>query len=162
MAQGFKTIETKRLVLRGIDVTDAELIVKWRSVPDVYKYFKSPHKITLEEHLNWYNFNYISNANRFDWICTEKMSRNRIGVFGLYRQKENVEVNYLLAPEWQHKGYAAEAIQALINFATIEWNNKQVIAEIHIENQPSIELVQKLGFELISRRDSFVIYGIKV
>ena len=162
MAKGFKTIETERLILRGIDETDAELIVRWRSEPKVYRYFKSPHQITLKEHLNWYNNKYLINNDRFDWICIEKKSGNRIGVFGLYREDDVAEVNYLLAPEAQHKGYAAEAIQGLVNYAATDWNSKQVVAEIHAENQPSIALVQKLGFELISREESFVIYGIGV
>ncbi len=161
MAQGLDAIETERLLLRGIDETDAELIVKWRSVPNVYQYFKSPHQITLEEHLNWYRNRYLRNANRFDWICIEKESVNRIGIFGLYKE-EKIEVNYLLAPEEQHKGYATEAIRGLIDYASKKWNSKQVVAEIHQSNKPSIALVEKLGFEVISQDNPFVVYGIEV
>ena len=162
MARGLDTIETERLRLRGIDDTDAELIVKWRSVPGIYQYFKSPHQITLEEHLNWYQNSYLGNTSRFDWICIEKDSGNRIGVFGLQKGDKKAEVNYLLAPEGQHKGYAFEAIKSLIDYAKQKWNCKQVLAEIHQNNQPSIALVKNLGFEAISRNDLFVVYRIEV
>ena len=162
MAQGLDTIETHRLLLRGIDESDAELIVQWRSVPEVYKYFKSPHQISLEEHMNWYHSSYLENVCRFDWICIEKESGNRIGVFGLYKEEKKVEVNYLLAAEGQHKGYANEAIKSLIDYASKMWNSEQVVAEIHQDNKPSIALVKKLGFELISKNAPFVIYGIEV
>lgn len=162
MARDFDIIETKRLLLRGIDESDAELIVQWRSVPTVYQYFKAPHQISIEEHINWYRNRYLENVNRFDWICIEKESGNRIGVFGLCKEGKKVEVNYLLSPEGQHKGYAVEAIRGLIEYASKMWNNKQVLAEIHCENQPSIALVEKLGFELISRSGPFVIYGKEV
>lgn len=161
MAQNIETIETKRLMFRGINETDAELIVDWRSKPDVYMYFKSPHQITLEEHLKWYNTNYLSNNNRFDWMCIEKESEKRVGVFGLYRDKESAEVNYLLAPEAQHKGYATEAIRSLIEYAFVKWNSKRVFAEIHKENKPSIELVKKMGLEIVSQDETFVVYGIE-
>ena len=127
MARGLDTIETARLLLRGIDESDAELIVQWRSVPEVYQFFKSSHKITLEEHFNWYQNSYLENSNRFDWICIEKESGNRIGVFGLYKKEKKAEINYLLAPEAQHKGYAAEAIKSLIDYASKMWDSEHTV-----------------------------------
>lgn len=162
MAQGLDTIETGRLFLRGIDESDAELIVEWRSVPEVYRFFKSPHKITVDEHLDWYRNSYLNNSERFDWICIEKESKKRIGVFGLTREGDKAEVNYLLAPEGQHKGFAAEAVQKLIEYAAENWNSRQVIAEIHRDNKPSLDLAEKLGFNVISEDEPFVIYGITV
>ena len=163
MARGLDTIETDRLLLRGINESDAKLIVQWRSVPEVYQYFKSPHQISYEEHMNWYNNRYLDNNNRFDWICIEKDSGKRIGVFGLYKTDDKkVEINYLLSPEGQHKGYAAEVIMGLIGYSSKMWNVKQVVAEIHKDNQPSLALVKKLGFKFISLKDSFFTYGIEV
>lgn len=162
MARGLDTIETARLLLRGINESDAKLIVQWRSVPEVYQFFKSSHKITLEEHFYWYHNSYLENTNRFDWICIEKESGNRIGVFGLYKEEKKVEVNYLLAPEGQHKGYAAEAIMSLIDYASKMWNSELVVAEIHQDNKPSIALVEKLGFKIVSQSSPFIIYGIEV
>ena len=162
MAKDFEVIETERLLLRGINESDAELIVRWRSDPEVYRYFKSPHKISLAEHMNWYSNSYLESANRLDWICIEKTSDNRIGVFGLYKKETQAEINYLLAPEWQHKGFAAEAIMGLIVYAKKKWNSKQVVAEIHKNNYPSIALVKKLGFVFYSLSDPFAIFGIEV
>lgn len=162
MARGLDKIETDRLILRGIDETDAEAIVVWRSVPDVYKYFKFPHKITIDEHLDWFHNRYLSNENRFDWICIEKESGQRIGVFGLVREDDKAEVNYLLSPDAQHKGYANEAIRGLIKYASETWNVRLVVAEIHEDNTPSISLVEKMGFTLMSCVKPFVVYGIEV
>ena len=162
MAHNSIIIETERLLLRGIDEGDTKIIVKWRSVPEIYRYFKFPHQITVDEHLSWYYNAYLENPDRFDWIGIEKESGNKIGVFGLHRENERSEINYLLAPASQHKGYAAEAIKALIDYASKKWNIKQVVAEIHKDNQPSLALVKKLGFELIYMNDTFVVYGIEV
>lgn len=158
MARNLEQIQTERLILRGINETDAADIVEWRSDPNVYKYFKSPHQITLEEHLNWYWNRYLANENRFDWICVEKKSGNHIGVFGLYRKIETVEINYLLAVEGQHKGYAIEAIRSLIGYAKKKWNCKQVVAEIHKNNLASIAVVKRLEFKEVSLNGSFIIY----
>lgn len=162
MAIKVDIIETKRLVLRGINEVDAEFIVKWRSDPDVYKFFKFPHKIDMEEHLAWYNTKYLSDENRFDWICIEKESKNRIGVFGLRKDNDRVEISYLLSTESQHKGYASEVLKSLLEYVSGSLNVKQVIAEIHDKNKASIALVKKLGFKELSHEGPFVIYGIEV
>ena len=162
MAWVLDEIRTEHLLLRGINETDVKYIVRWRSNPDVYKYFKSAHQITVEEHLDWFSNVYLKDKNRYDWICFEKESGHRIGVFGLYRDGEAAEVNYLLASEAQRKGYATEAIQKLIRYASEVWNCKRVIAEIHEENARSISLVERIGFKLKSKKSLFLIYEIEV
>lgn len=162
MASNLDEIQSERLSFRGINEIDAEEIIKWRSDPDVYRFFKSPHKITIEEHLRWYRNSYLSNQNRFDWICIEKSSNTKIGVFGLAREDDFAEVNYLLAPEAQHKGYATEGIMALVSYSSNKWDKKMVVAEIHKENLPSINVVKKLGFHIVKCNGDFVIYGIEV
>jgi len=160
MARNLDKIQTERLTLRGINETDALEIVEWRSDPKVYKYFKFPHKITVKEHFYWYNNSYLYNENRFDWMCIEKTSGKKIGVFGLVRDENICEVNYLLAPDAQHKGYACESISSIIQYARDKWHTNQIIAEIHKDNTPSIALVKKLGFKLKSVNGDYVKYNI--
>lgn len=162
MARDLDKIQTERLTLRGINDEDDLEIVEWRSDPAVYKFFKSPHKITLKEHLAWYNNSYLLNENRFDWMCIEKSSGRKIGIFGIVRNEDVCEVSYLLAPEAQHKGFAAEAIKGLINYAAKNWKIKKVVAEIHKNNQQSIALVMRLGFKAVSQNDPFTVYGTEV
>ena len=82
MAKNVAELESERLILRGITEDDAPEIVEWRSDPQAYKFFRSPHRITMDEHLAWFRNNYLSNDNRFDWMCFEKSSGSKIGVFG--------------------------------------------------------------------------------
>lgn len=155
------TLKTERLILREIRESDAGQIVEWRSNPKVYPFFKSPHALTKEEHLNWYKNSYLKDANRLDWICIETTLGKAMGVFSLRKiaeVPESAEVSYLIAPKEQRKGYAAEAIRTLIRYVAEEWSARIVIAEIHVNNEPSIRLVQKLGFAFMERRGLFVVY----
>ena len=162
MAKEIKTLRTERLLLRGIDETDAGLIIQLRADPAVFRYFRSPHRITLEEHLDWYFNKYLDDSSRVDWVCIEKASGKRIGVFGLCKEADSAEVNYLLAKESQHKGYAAEAIRALMRYAAEDWRCVRLTAEIHEENGPSVRLAERLGFRLLSHKKPFAVYGIEV
>lgn len=162
MAQNVDNMETEHLFLRGINETDTDSIVEWRSDSSVYKYFKYPHKISSEEHLDWYRNIYLSNSSRFDWMCYEKKSHRRVGVFGLIRNGDTAEVNYLLAPEAQHKGFASEAVKSLMQYAVQFWHVKSIVAEIHKSNYASISLIKKLDFKLFSTEEQFEEYRIEV
>ena len=162
MAKTIDTINTERLTLRGIDRSDAEAIVKWRSDPGVFRYFRSVHKITLDEHLAWFDKSYSNNPDRFDWMCIDRSTSEKVGVFGLVRESGYAEVNYILALEAQHKGYATEAISAIIDYAHANWRIKKIIAEIHAENKPSIALAKRLGFSFEEKRSDFEIYSMEL
>lgn len=147
-------LRTERLVLRDMEENDTSFIVGLRSNPQVYKYFVSPHKITEDEHLSWYQKKYIFDNNRFDWIGVyDEMS---IGVFGAKRdgsKSSEAEVSYILSPTQYGKGFASEAIQRIILFCSEEWNCNRVIAEIHKDNIQSIKFIKKLGF--VENRESY-------
>lgn len=162
MARNVDIVKTHRLYLRGIDESDTEVIVKWRSDPEVYRYFKSPHKITKEEHLSWLRTRYVNNADRFDWMCIENDSGDRIGVFGLAREEGSAEVNYILAPEAQHKGYATEAIKGLMDYAQAKWSVEKITAEVHRDNTASIALIKRLGFSISSTNEDFIVYSLEL
>lgn len=152
---------TKRLFLNDIEERDASLIVKWRSNPDVYKYFLHPHPLKYEEHINWYHKNYLLDKNNFSWMAVVRSSGERIGVFGIRRWKDNllqVEVSYILAPEYQKKGYAKEALEILMEFAKEEWSCTEAVAEIHIENSVSEKFAESLGFSYVCTNADFVLY----
>lgn len=162
MARNVDIVKTERLYLRGIDESDTEMIIRWRSDPEVYKYFKSPHKITREEHLAWFNTSYKSNENRCDWMCIENDTGDRIGVFGLAREEGSAEINYMLAPEAQHKGYATEAIKGLMDYSKTTWSVGKITAEVHRDNMASVALVERLGFSIYSTSKDFYIYSLEL
>ena len=153
-------LQTIRLTLRGITEEDTRAIVTLRSDPNVYKFFVSPHQITDKEHLTWYKNNYLFNDNRIDWIAFDAAD-NLVGVFGIKRETKDskeAEVSYILLPEQYGKGYAAEAVNRLMQFCKDEWNCGSVIAEVHNENVISIRFAERLGFGKKEIKGMFIIY----
>ena len=158
MARDVELLETDRLRLRGIGPEDAGAIVAWRADPEVYRYFRNPHCVTLEEHLSWYHDSYMNNECRADWMCIEKATGQRAGVFGLSREDDTAEVSYILAPEMRGRGYASEGVGRLIRFAREAWLCREIVAEIHRDNAPSIALIERLGFHRAGVHGDFVRY----
>lgn len=151
------TLCTPRLTLREIALHDTASIVAWRSDPSVYCYFLSPHPLTAAEHTTWYTTRYRCNPDRYDWLALA--DGIPAGVFGLVRLPDGgVEVNYLLAPQAQGRGYAAEAVTCLLGWAADHWNARYALAEIHRRNQPSLRFAQTLGFTPQETRGDFLLY----
>lgn len=152
---------TNRLLLNEITEHDTELIVAWRSNPEVYKYFLSPHPLEVEEHLNWFHGRYILDENCFHWMAMARKHGEHVGVFGIKRQEirlASVEVSYLLAPEHQGKGYANEALGKIIEFAKKVWGASEAVAKVHVKNKESVKFATSLGFEYLSKDGNFDLY----
>ncbi len=155
---------TKRLRLSDMTEKEAAYVVEWRSDPDVYRYFMSPHEITIEEHLNWFKNRYISDQNRFDWVAFS-IDNVPIGVFGAKRddeKSETAEISYILSPKEYGKGFASEAVERIIQFCKENWNCSTVIADIHKDNDNSIRFIEQLGFSRESAEGVFIRYSRKI
>ena len=154
-------IKTDRLDIRNIEEADAEQIVAWRNDPDVNKYLGIPKELTVGEHLEWYRNSYLNNENRLDCIAVLSGSDAVVGVFGVKRESAEAtaaEVSYLLDKNYQGKGYASEAVKALIGFAKEEWGCREFIATIHRSNSRSAGFIKGLGFEKIDSENGMDIF----
>jgi RimJ/RimL family protein N-acetyltransferase len=72
------------------------------------------------------------------------------GVNGL-EDPEAVEIGYTVEPEHRRRGYAEETAAGLIAWAATQPGARRVIASIAPDNEPSLGLARKLGFQEHSR-----------
>lgn len=153
-------IETKRLTLKEITEKDTEVVIMLRSNPDVYKYFLSAHEITAIEHIKWFKNQYLYDENRFEYIARIRENNITIGVFGIKKIEEKVvEISYILNQLYRGKGYAHEAVFALLGFVKEEWECKTAIAKIHKDNKASIHFAENSGFNSVLQEGNFVTYS---
>jgi ribosomal-protein-alanine N-acetyltransferase len=64
------------------------------------------------------------------------------------RDAKAVEVGYTVFPAHRRQGYATEAVRALLAWAEEE-GTRRFIASVAPDNEPSLRLVRRLGFEEI-------------
>jgi len=64
---------------------------------------------------------------------------------------EAVEVGYSVFEPYRRRGYATEVVRALIDWASRERGISHFVASISPENEPSLALVRRLGFERTGR-----------
>jgi RimJ/RimL family protein N-acetyltransferase len=62
-----------------------------------------------------------------------------------------IKVGYTIAPDFQGRGYASEAIDALVDYAFDTLGADVVRAYASAENIPSIRVAEKVGMQLMER-----------
>lgn len=139
-----------RLLYRGIALSDADDIVRWRSDPKNYQHFFSARAVTMEEHLAWYS-EYTRDKTRFDFMIID--DERPIGTVGLSSIcEESCEISYMIGEaSVRGMGYATEAVEAMTKEAFLELGVEEVIARILPSNAASARVVSKAGFEEAER-----------
>ncbi|MCL2643519.1 MAG: GNAT family N-acetyltransferase [Candidatus Bathyarchaeota archaeon] len=69
------------------------------------------------------------------------------------------EIGYMFLQEHWGKGFANEAVTAMIEYAQNVLNLKRLYADIENKNGRSIKLIEKLGFEFIAVLPESNFYG---
>ena len=66
-----------------------------------------------------------------------------------------LEVSYTFVPEWWGKGFATEAVDAVLEWAARELNDVDVVLCTQTANVPALNLAQRLGFTEVCRFTEF-------
>lgn len=144
-------LQTTRLYLGELLDTDTGSILALRSDPRVNQYLDRTPMQTMEEagsFLGKIQKGYAENNAHYWAIRTEK-NGVLIGTICLWNFSENnttAELGYEMRPDFQGKGYMAEAINEVVGYAFEKLKLQKLSAYTHKLNQPSAHLLKKAGF----------------
>ncbi|MBD1869082.1 GNAT family N-acetyltransferase [Leptolyngbya sp. FACHB-671] len=148
----FPQLETENLILRQIQLSDAEAVFKIFSDASVTKY----HDLDTATRLDQAQFlinrraELFKSGQRIRWGIACKTNDVIIGSCGYSSWVKNsfrAEIGYELAKIHWQKGIMTEALRAMINFGFQEMGLNRIEARVMLENIASIRLLEKLGFE---------------
>ncbi len=91
------------------------------------------------------------------WALELKDTGEFIGRAGLMRPEgwPDLELGWMLKPEFRHHGYATEAGSAILDFAWHALGSPRVISLVKIGNEASDRVAERLGGEHIDDMDFF-------
>ena len=156
---GFEPLVTERLLLRRSRAEDAEVISAYRSDPEVHRYQgwerTDPRGVRaeIEEMIG------RAPGESGGWIqlsVEERESGRLVGDIGLNLADGEpgvVKVGYTMSPAFQGRGYATEAVGALIGYAFDKLGAEIVRAYASAENIASIRVAEKVGMQLVERSE---------
>ncbi len=152
----FAELRTERLVIRRFRADDASAFTAYRSDLDVARYqswdgftLADAERFTLEmasvhpgEPGEWFQF-----------AAADRVSDELLGDVALRVVVHDVgraELGFTFAPAHQSKGYATEAVRAVIAYAFDHLEVGIVFAITDARNDTSIALLERIGMQLVS------------
>ena len=146
---GTQKIETKRLILRRFTMADvADLLELWIADPNVQREYGEPTYETMEaveELLQKWIAGYESPAF-YRWAMVERESNRCIGQIAFCRVYEDcraAEIEYCVSARFWGKGYAGEALQAVIDHIFANTDFAWLEAYHRAENEKSGRVLEK-------------------
>ncbi|GJQ33465.1 MAG: putative N-acetyltransferase YoaA [Ignavibacteriaceae bacterium] len=147
-------IATDRLILTPPTLDDAPAIFRLRSDPEVAVHLNRKLQTEFEEAEA-----FIANlTGGFDegkwhyWLVKSREDNTFLGTICLWNFSEDrfsAEVGYELLPQYQGKGFAGEALGAVLEFGFGALGLGRIDAIIEAPNGRSISLAERFGFKVI-------------
>jgi [ribosomal protein S5]-alanine N-acetyltransferase len=144
--------QSERLLFRQFTPTDADLLYELNSDPEVVKYVHEP--ATTKENAGDIITNiilpqYENNMGR--WAVHLKYTEEFIGWAGLkyIAEKDIIDLGYRFKKKSWGKGYATEAARTCISYGFAHLGLTRIIAQAHVENTASINVIEKCGMEFV-------------
>ncbi|MBE5802151.1 MAG: GNAT family N-acetyltransferase [Clostridiales bacterium] len=164
---GTKPIETPRLLLRSFEVGDGEsMLDNWIADPGIQFEYGEPVYRTLEE-VSVLLAQWIAQYKEPDfyrWAIIEKETAVCIGQIAfcrVYSEEKIAEIEYCIGRSRWGRGYANEALSALIGFA-FEHTGLEMLEAFHREeNRKSGRVLEKSQMRVTDTIQRFRIAGIR-
>jgi RimJ/RimL family protein N-acetyltransferase len=147
----FPAITTERLALRDLEANDGPRVFSYHRHPDVarfqswgtesvdviQRYIRNLAAVEPGEPGHWYQVGvYLRESDKLIGDCGFRVLENA---------PEQAEVGITVAPEFQGQGYAAEALQALLNYLFKTLMKHRVVGSVDPRNTASIRLLERAG-----------------
>ena len=155
--QGQAVLKTDRLTLREITVEDVDRLYEIYAGPGITDFIEPLYEDRDEEIV--YTKDYIKYQYGFYgyglWIVEENDTGRIVGRAGLTNRAGYLEAElaYVIEKERQGRGYATEALRAILIYARDELYLESLNCFVIPGNEISVHLCKKLGFEYLGDED---------
>jgi aminoglycoside 6'-N-acetyltransferase len=153
----FEPLVTERLLLRRSRPEDAEAISAYRSDPEVHRYQGWDRTDAEGVRAEIVEMTGRAPGEPGGWIqfsVDERETGGLVGDIGISPADGEpgvIKIGYTMSPAFQGRGYATEAVGALIDYAFDTLGADIVRAYASAENIASIRVAEKVGMRLMER-----------
>lgn len=148
--------ETQRCIIREFSMEDLDKLFQLYEKPNMTDFMEPLFEYEEEKE---YQRAYIKHMYGYYeygmWLVFDKRTKELIGRAGLehrdYSDGSELELGYMIAPEYQGLGYATEVCRFVIDYAWENTEFEKINCLIDENNIASIGLTQKLGFKFAGK-----------
>lgn len=147
----FPVLKTKRLILRAIEIDDAQAIFEMRANVLVNSFIARTAMETIEAAQNLVNATQqrFTEKQAMGWAGVLRDQQKIIGTCGFNNfdfANKHAEIGGEMATEYWGKGIAQEAFEAIINFGQNELDLQTIEAKVSPDSRGAIALLNAYGF----------------
>jgi len=144
-------LETERLLLRHLEMGDAEALFPLYSDSSVMELYQKEKCDTVEACRQFIGMMLEAEETSpgFRWsilLCDDKNVIGSLGYHAWDTEKGTAKMSYELVPSYRGYGYATEAAHTILRYGFERIELKTVLAEIHRHNESSFRVAQRLAF----------------
>lgn len=142
-------IETKRLILRPIDLNDAKACYSWNSDERVAKFMSYPKATDIGQTMDWIKSTLID-EDEWNWGFVLKSENKLIGTGSIGPNKFMAGywgMGYNIAYDYWNNGYTTEAMKAIIDFVHNKLGINKICADHAVDNPASGRVMEKCGLK---------------
>ena len=147
-------LQTSRLMLQGLTKSDAEDLYRYRSLPEVTR-FQGWAPASVEEAVRFVEEDICHEINQPDtwfqfgiFLREDQTLIGDLGIHFLPDLSDEAEIGVTVAPGYQSKGFASEAVSRVLEFLFHTLHKNKVTASVDPENRKSMALMERIGFKL--------------
>ena len=143
---------TERLVLRRFRPSDVEAFASYRSDPEVARFQSWAAPVSLAAAASLVEEFAAADPGSPGWfqyaveLRSERLLIGDVGV-NLHDNRMQAEIGYTFAPGWQGRGYATEAVRAVLDHLFHVKGLHRVSAECDARNVASSRVLERAGFQ---------------
>lgn len=148
--KGTKTIETARLILRRLELADAEMMFNNWTSDDKVTYFLrwDAHKTiddTKKMIQQWVNDYQYDSTYYWGMYLKDGTMIGSIGITITSEYDLKGELGYKLGSRWWNQGYSSEAAKAVIDYMFRNTDIERIASYSSVENLSSRKVMEKAG-----------------
>lgn len=145
-------IVTKRLTLRPPLEVDAEGIARGLSNWNVAsRLARVPYPYNPDDAFAW-----IREKTQQPERCLYTVHREQvIGTVAVHMREKKPTLGYWLAEPWWGRGYATEAVRAVLARAFRAYRTDEILSYAFEDNTGSLRVMEKVGFEVTGKMNRF-------
>lgn len=143
--------KSKNLYLKELSIEDFEKLYFIRQEDAMCSFLPPLESLSeeIQKHIHYIRYQYeFFDYGLWGVYLTDDTLIGQAGIQNIeYRNQTMLELSYLIAPEFQHKGYASEAILSIYEYVVSKLEQNQLLAIIAKNNLPSIRTAMNLGLK---------------
>jgi ribosomal-protein-alanine N-acetyltransferase len=143
--------ETERLIVRHFSLNDAGFIVRLLNDPSFIQNIADKGVRTIADARSYLDEGPVASYRQFGFglnLVELKESKVPIGMCGILKRDslDDPDIGFAFLPEFQTNGYALESSDGVMKDGREDHNLKRLVAVVNPDNEPSIRLLEKIGF----------------